>query len=151
MTTTYRPLPTGAARADEDQWVTKDQFGAAPQLPLLVPGIDDSVPQIVIETRSTDEGSLTFAPETVEIGSVFDPRLRLRRAISLSIAEENGHAIVHSEELDEFGYGSDVLGAVDDFRLTIAELYSYLNENRDRLSIGLASTWEILEGLISEA
>ena len=48
------------------------------------------------------------------------------------------------------GYGTDPIGAVEDLRQTLAELYWALKGDQERLGLDLADTWRKLSELVYE-
>ena len=91
------------------------------------------------------------AHDQIQIGSLLDSRLRMREPLTLVMEQEGEFYIARCEELNEFGYGTDPISAVQDIRNTIAELYWELKENQNRLGSDLAQTWQILSDLVYEA
>jgi len=120
----------------------------------LEPGVVDVVDPIVIGARVqiTDDLEVVSAiPETVEIGSLFDDRLRMYRAVNVVIEQEVGFFLAKLEGFDEFGYSDNPMGAVDDLRLTLAELYWSLKEDQENLGAHLSELWQRITGIIREA
>ena len=111
----------------------------------------------------TEEGAVEPAPESepgeevthelrhVQIGSLLDPRLRVQGTLVLDIKRDGEFYIASCDQFDEYGYGTDVINAVQDARHTIAELYWELKENQDRLGPDLERTWQALSAQIYEA
>ena len=89
--------------------------------------------------------------DRVEIGSLLDTRLRMRGTLTLEMEQEGEFYIAKCDELNEFGYDYDPIGAVQDVRVSIAELYWELKENQHRLGADLAETWRKLSELVYEA
>lgn len=87
----------------------------------------------------------------IAIGSLLDTRLRMRRPLTLEMDQEGEFYIAKCDELNEFGYDYDPIGAVQDVRVSIAELYWELKENQHRLGADLAETWRRLSELVYEA
>lgn len=89
--------------------------------------------------------------DQIQIGSLLDSRLRMREPLTLVMEQEGEFYIAKCDELNEFGYGADPIGSVQDVRKTIAELYWQLKENQDRLGSDLTKTWQRLSELVYEA
>ncbi len=89
--------------------------------------------------------------DSVQIGSLLDSRLRMHSAVTISLEQEGPWHVAYCEDLNEFGYGTDPLSAVQDLRQTLAELYWELKSDRERLGQDLAQTWDRLSALIFEA
>ncbi len=87
----------------------------------------------------------------IAIGSLLDTRLRMRGTLTLEIEQEGEFYIAKCDELNEFGYDYDPIGAVQDVRVSIAELYWELKENQHRLGADLTETWRRLSELVYEA
>lgn len=102
-------------------------------------------------TSDSGESLGSGAHDEILIGSLLDTRLRMQESVLLLMEREGEFYIAKCEELNEFGYGSDPIDAVQDIRNTIAELYWQLKENQGRLGSDLAKTWQILSELVHEA
>ncbi len=72
-------------------------------------------------------------PKRIQFGVVTDPRLRLKRPISLVISRKRGVVIAHSEDLQEFGTGVTTADALDDFSKGLSELFFRLLDDSARL------------------
>jgi len=86
--------------------------------------------------------------DRIQIGSLLDHRLRMSVPITLDLEREDEFYLAKYDELDEFGYGTDPISAVQDFRKTIAELYWQLKEDEERLGPDLTETWRRLSALV---
>ena len=93
----------------------------------------------------------SLSHDRIEIASLLDTRLRMNGSLTLEMEQEGEFYIAKCDELNEFGYDYDPIGAVQDIRATIAELYWELKENQDRLGADLAKTWQRLSELVYEA
>ncbi len=87
---------------------------------------------------------------TFESGTLLDDRLRLLRPLTVRIEKENEFFIAGCEYLEEFGYNHDPMSALDDLRVTIAELYWSLKEQQGRLGADLAQIWVRMKEVIAE-
>ena len=96
-------------------------------------------------------GPPSAVQDRIEIGSLLDTRLRMRIPLTLEMEQEGEFYIAKCDELNEFGYDYDPIGAVQDIRVSIAELYWELKENQHRLGADLAQTWRRLSELVYEA
>jgi len=89
-------------------------------------------------------------PETMLLGALRDPRLRLLAPLTISLERENDDIVAYCEELEEFGFGTHLTEAIEDLQVTIAELYFTLKEENDRLSSNLIRIWDSLRQKIKE-
>ena len=120
----------------------------------LEPGVVDVVEPVMIGARVEVSAILEVVsaiPETVEIGSLFDDRLRMNGPLIVVIEQEGDFFIAKLEGFDEFGYSDDPMGAVDDLRLTLAELYWSLKDDHNNLGTHLSELWQRILGIIREA
>ena len=105
----------------------------------------------VTEFSNLDGQPVSAFRERVEIGSLLDTRLRMRRSVTLEMERGDDFYVAKCAELNEYGYGTDPTWAIEDARRAIAELYWELKENQDRLGADLAKTWQRLSELVYEA
>lgn len=84
-------------------------------------------------------------PDTLLLGCLRDPRLRIRKAIPVRLGNEAGQVIAEAAGLNEYGAGANQSAAVTELQHAIAELYHSLEADKDRLGPGLARTWTILQ------
>lgn len=89
-------------------------------------------------------------PDSLQLGSLAHPHLRLRRPLPLTVTHDGPLIIASCQALEEFGYGPHLSAAVEDFRQTVAELYDTLKADRDRLGPDLSGLWQQLQALIEE-
>jgi hypothetical protein len=89
-------------------------------------------------------------PAELYIGSLPDPRLRLRIPLRVTVEEEDGVVSVWNSELEEVGYGSNRGAAVQDFQQTLVELYRTLENDQDRLGPEMERVWGLLQQLLDE-
>ena len=108
------------------------------------------VPKQVVSDLVDATPQEPFLYKRVQIGSLLDPRLRLREPVTLKMEQDDEFHVAWCEELNEYGYGSDPTSAVRDARNTIAELYWQLKAERERLGPDLADTWKKLSVLVYE-
>ena len=59
--------------------------------------------------------------------------------------------LVLLDGFDEFGYSDSPMGAVDDLRLTLSELYWSLKDDEDSLGTHLSELWYRISGIIRQA
>jgi hypothetical protein len=88
--------------------------------------------------------------ETYEITTLLDNRLSLSAPLTICIEKEGDFFVVQSQLLEEFGYGYNLIEAIDDLRMTISELYWTLKSERNRLGTHLRGIRDILTTLIKE-
>ena len=84
------------------------------------------------------------------LGSLQHPTLRLRKSIELCLGEEDGQVIVEwPEAMSLFGHGGHLASAIDDFRLSVAELYDSLaSEDVDSLGPAMIELRALLSRFI---
>lgn len=126
-----RTLELGATEEKDVGW------GVFP----LPPGIGEE-PLVTIEIQPTPVGERAKLPTS--IASLLDDRLRLRSPVDLELEQEGGFHIAKCQEFEEFGYGKSPMEAVDDLRLTLAELYWTLKEEQAQLGPSLRDLWQRL-------
>jgi hypothetical protein len=82
---------------------------------------------LLIEVKAPAYSAL---PDHVLFGALRHPALKLRKPILLQVGRSNTGVNVSWEETEEFGTGETFSSAIDDFGLTLAELFIQL-ENAD--------------------
>ena len=70
--------------------------------------------------------------------------LRVVEPFKIQIDVVDGTVIVDAPEINEYGEGDTVEEAIKDLQASIVELFSDLDEDRDRLGADLASVYAIL-------
>ena len=118
-----------------DQRVTMTQPGLL--IPFPAPADPEPAPGAIVVEPST--------PPVIVLGAIPSPDLRLRKPIRLEVQREEGEVGVWSEDLEEFGYGSYLTAAIEDFQQTIIELYHTLEDEQDRLGPGMVELWNRLQ------
>lgn len=91
-------------------------------------------------------GSIQW-PLELMFGGPLDRGVRAKRPLPVQISRESGTYVVNCEAIEQFGYGSDMSEALDDFGKTVAEMFLYLSEESkaDRLGDELAHRYEVLQ------
>lgn len=89
-------------------------------------------------------------PETMLLGALRDPRLRLITPLTVTFERENDNIVAYCEELEEFGFGSHLTEAIEDLQTTIVELYFTLKEDNKKLGPDLRRLWGSLRKKIKE-
>ena len=84
------------------------------------------------------------APARLTLDSLRDGRLRVVEPIEVIPMVEGGKHVAEAPEIDEFGFGDDLAGAVADLQAAIAELYFTLEAEQRRLGPDLAAVWDTL-------
>ena len=64
---------------------------------------------------------------------------------------EGGKYVVEATDLNEFGFGDNLSGAIVDLQAAIAELYLALEADQKRLGPDLAAVWGILSRKVRRA
>jgi len=80
-------------------------------------------------------------PETMLLGALRDPRLRLVVPLTITFESENDDIIARCEDLEEFGFGKHLTEAIEDLQAAIAELYFTLKQENNRLGSNLKGIW----------
>ena len=89
-------------------------------------------------------------PETMLLGALRDPRLRLIEPLTITFERENDDIVACCEELEEFGFGTHLTEAIEDLQVTIAEAYFTLKEENKRLGSDLRKLWDSLREKVKE-
>ncbi len=147
MALNIQVLPPGATEAREAAGDDSISVSGTPQpTESKTVQLKESLPKGAIRGAIPESA----ARDKIRIGSLLDHRLRMQESLTLEIEQEGEFYIAKYEELNEFGYGLDPISAVQDVRITIAELYWQLKKDRERLGSDLAKTWQRLSELVSE-
>lgn len=104
----------------------------------------------ILGTTQTLIPTIPATPKELEIGTLFDDRLRLNNTITVIMEQEGDIYIARCDFLDEFGYGESPSDAIDDLRVVIDELYWTLKAERENLGPDMARLWGRLSELIEE-
>jgi len=89
-------------------------------------------------------------PESLLLGNLNHPHLRLREPINVLITREDSLLIASIPDIDEFGYGPHLTAAVEDLRQTLIELFQTLKAEQSRLGPDMRQLWDRLQHLIEE-
>ncbi len=149
MAMDIKPLSAGITEAQEAAAVIR-AMGVSRALPIGETQIIQVGPgDIAAESEAIEVATLgTVIHNRIQIGSLLDHRLRMSEPITLDMEQEGEYYLAKYDELDEFGYGTDPISAVQDFRKTFAELYWQLKEDEERLGPDLTKTWRRLSALV---
>jgi len=156
MTTQLRITPLEPGYADVQDPNQIERLGgegvhlqpSTQRMVIDIPGLRSSLAPVEIMFQP-EVGAAAY--DQIEIGSLLDDRIRLRSSIIIDMEQEGEFYIAKYDDLNEMGYGTDPIGAVEDLRQTLAELYWGLKENRERLGRDLSDTWRRLSELVYEA
>jgi hypothetical protein len=85
------------------------------------------------------------------LGSLGDARLRVQKPIRMRFTTDMGQVVAEADEIDEFGFGADIVSARLDLQRAIVELYFSLEHDQARLGADLRRVWDVLRGAISRA
>lgn len=88
---------------------------------------------------------VTVVPDEILLGSLRDPRLRVRAALPVKFTKEDQHIIAEAVGLDEFGFGKNTSEALADLQRAVVELYLTLEQEQNRLGPDLQRTWSKLQ------
>jgi hypothetical protein len=113
-----------------------------------VPFVIDELEMSTVRGRITSIGPII--PETMLLGALRDPRLRLAAPLTITFERENNDIVAYCEELEEFGFGAHLTEAIEDLQATIAELYFTLKQENDRLGSNLRRIWHSLRQKVKE-
>ncbi len=81
----------------------------------------------------------TEAPARLTLDSLRDRRLRVVEPIDVVLMVEGDQYVAEAPELNEFGFGDNLSGAVADLQAAIAELHFTLEAEQMRLGSDLAA------------
>lgn len=87
---------------------------------------------------------------SIDVGTLPDDRLHLRRPLSVKVTLEPPFYVASCDEFDEFGFSNNFFGAVDDLRMAVADLYWSLKEEKSNLGTDLSNLWIALKAAIDE-
>jgi hypothetical protein len=111
------PLPSGTKSTERAQEpIFFPQFSQEPRL--------GSLPVVGMELAAP----YSALPDEVLFGAFRHPALKLRKPILLQTERSETGIAVFWEETEEFGSGETFSSAIDDFGVTLAELYLRLEE-----------------------
>jgi hypothetical protein len=83
------------------------------------------------------EKPAVLVPSKILFGAIQDRRLCLKKPIPVELSESLGVITAHCGDLDEFGQGSVVSEALEDFGKTICEMFFALQDREHQLSLDL--------------
>jgi hypothetical protein len=72
----------------------------------------------------------------MHFGGPLDRRLRFKRPLPVTVEKENLTYIVDCQLIGQFGYGSNLAEALDDFGKTVSEMYFSLDEETRAEQLG---------------
>ncbi len=76
-------------------------------------------------------------PKKLLFGAISDPRLGVRVPIPVEISGKKGAVVTRWSDIEEFGYGTHMSAALDDFGKTVSELYWSLDSRESDLGTDL--------------
>lgn len=109
--------------------------------PIRVTNIVSQDPQDAESPRTLGN---TEAPARLTLDSLRDGRLRVVEPIEVVPMVEGGQYVAEAPELNEFGFGDNLSGAVADLQAAVAELYFTIEAEQRRLGTDLAAVWGTL-------
>jgi hypothetical protein len=98
-------------------------------------------------TAAIRQGDL---PAEYVVNTLDHPSLGLCQPLRLRVEQENEFVTVWNEDLEELGYGTDLLAAVADFQDTVTELYCTLRDEQAQLGPAMARLWRQIQLLVEE-
>ena len=79
------------------------------------------------------EARAAALPRKIQFGAVANQKIRVKQPLSVELKREGESVVAYCADLEEFGYGSNVSEALDDFGSTVAELFQSLVHDEPRL------------------
>ena len=124
--------------------------GRIPDLkePCLAISQGSTEPPVEVPLRFTQPTERSATPDSLLLGTLNHPRVRLVQPLRVDISREDGFIVAQVPELDEFGYGPHLTAAIDDLQQSLVELYLTLETDQDRLGPDLARLWVQLQRII---
>jgi len=108
--------------------------------------LDDQAVPIEIQFGQLERAIVT----AVRIAGLRHPRLVLRTPLELAVTWHESGVSVFDECTGLWGEGDHLTSAIEDFQATVAELYTELRDNRDRLGPAMQDEWVALQRWIDE-
>ena len=93
----------------------------------------------------------TESPARFTLDSLPDGRLRVVEPIEIIPMVEGDKHVAEAPEINEFGFGDTLVGAIADLQAAIAELYFTLEAEQRRLGPDLAAVWGTLSQKVHKA
>lgn len=134
--TVIRPSEPGAATI-QDEWPSGEFIATRP---------NEAPSESQLKQTNQTQGRVS----DVFVGSLFDDRLRMVEPIHVEVEQEGDDYIAKCDKFNEFGYGEDVFSAIDDLRITLAELYWSLKHKERTLGKELAALFMDLSQVIKQ-
>lgn len=146
---------TGGFTESAGDSASTDTTSPENQAPILSKLAQFSEAQTVSDenTPIENEGTLLYGsstPKVVILGNLRHPALRLRAPLPLEVERESDSVAVCSAELEEFGSGAFFTAAIEDFQLSLVELYFTLRDRQSSLGPAMQELWGRLQELIEE-
>ena len=116
--------------------------------PIRVADVVAHTPQ---NAESPSKLGSTEVPARFTLDSLRDGRLRVVEPIEVVPMVEGDKYVAEAPEINEFGFGDTLVGAVADLQAAIAELYFTLEAEQMRLGADLASVWGALSRKVHKA
>ena len=93
---------------------------------------------------------LATGPIELAFGSLLDSRLRVIRPLPVRLSKQDDTCVVECDEIGQFGYGSEMTEALDDFGKTVAEMFFSLEDEFQAGTLGdqLIQSLELLRSFI---
>lgn len=103
------------------------------------------IPTFPLAISRTEPAASALRPDTLLLGCLRDPRLRIRKPIPTAFSKENDQVIATAGELNDYGAGANRSAAVTELQHAIAGLYHSLEADKDRLGPGLEPVRKTLQ------
>jgi hypothetical protein len=106
--------------------------------------VPSKIPATVWIPVGTSQTRPSARPDKLLFGALDDPEFRLRQAIPLDVCVEESSVVLTWTEVEEFGYGSTMGVALDDFAQTVRELHRRLLAEDTQLGPDLQKVKDVL-------
>jgi hypothetical protein len=87
---------------------------------------------------------------TVFIRDLADERVMLRSSLPVTVESDGASVTVFSVDTGDFSVGADEIGALDEFRASVVDLYFMLKEESGNLGPLPQRHWNFLSSIIQE-
>ncbi len=103
------------------------------------------------DVESLGDMGNTEVPARLTLDRLRDARLRVVEPIEVIPMVEGGKYVAEAPEINEFGFGDNLAGAVADLQAAVVELYFTLEAEQRRLGSDLAAVWSTLSRKVHKA
>jgi hypothetical protein len=89
-----------------------------------------------------------IVPYHLEIRSLHDEHLEIDSPIAVLVEEDEEQTIAYAPDIDVYGFGDDLVDALEDLRMSIVDLYYDLEQNKDKLGVDLKKICHYLSSIM---